>query len=63
MIHQAQRICFAGLLPHLPAPDFPNYAAGSDGPISWHELLGISGNTAGRAIGYGKQSGFVNSRT
>ena len=36
---------------HLPAPDFPNYAAGSDGPISWHELLGISGNTAERAIG------------
>ena len=39
---------------HLPAPDFPNYAAGSDGPISWHELLGINGSTAERAIGYGK---------
>ena len=24
---------------HLPAPDFPNYAAGSEGPASWHELL------------------------
>jgi glucose-6-phosphate 1-dehydrogenase len=20
---------------HLPAPDFPNYAAGSEGPTSW----------------------------
>jgi glucose-6-phosphate 1-dehydrogenase len=34
----------------LPAPEFPNYAAGSE-PTSWHELLGISGNTAKRAIG------------
>ena len=39
---------------HLPAAGFPNYAAGSDGPISWHKLLGLSGNTAERAIGYGK---------
>jgi hypothetical protein len=30
-----------------------NYAAGGE-PTSWHELLGISGNTAERAIGYGK---------
>ena len=34
----------------LPAPEFPNYAAGSEA-TSWHELLGISGNTAERAIG------------
>jgi glucose-6-phosphate 1-dehydrogenase len=38
----------------LPAPDFPNYAAGSDGPISLYEPLEISGNSAQRAIGYGK---------
>jgi hypothetical protein len=29
---------------HLPAPDFPNYAAGSEGPTSWHDLLKIRGN-------------------
>jgi hypothetical protein len=23
----------------LPAPRFPDYAAGSEGPTSWHELL------------------------
>ena len=34
----------------FPAPEFPNYAAGSE-PTSWSELLGISGNTAERAIG------------
>jgi len=34
----------------LPPPDFPNYAAGSDGPTSWHELIKISGNTAEQAI-------------
>jgi glucose-6-phosphate 1-dehydrogenase len=39
---------------HLPAPHFPNYAAGSEGPTSWHELLEIRGNAAERAIGYGK---------
>jgi glucose-6-phosphate 1-dehydrogenase len=27
---------------HLPAPEFPNYGAGSEGPASWHELLGVS---------------------
>ncbi len=37
----------------LPVPAFPNYAAGSEGPTSWHELLKIRGNTADRAIGYG----------
>ena len=37
---------------HLPAPEFPNYAAGSEGPTSWHELLEIRGNTAERAIGH-----------
>jgi len=31
---------------HSPAPDFPNYAAGSEGPTSWHELLEIGGNAA-----------------
>jgi glucose-6-phosphate 1-dehydrogenase len=30
----------------LPMPEFPNYAAGSEGPTSWHELLKISGNIA-----------------
>jgi glucose-6-phosphate 1-dehydrogenase len=39
---------------HLPAPDLPNYAAGSEGPTSWHELLEIRGNAVERAIGYGK---------
>jgi hypothetical protein len=34
-------------------PAFPNYAAGSEGPTSWHELLKIRGNTADLAIGYG----------
>jgi glucose-6-phosphate 1-dehydrogenase len=29
----------------LPAPDLPNYAAGSDGPASWQELLKIRDNT------------------
>jgi glucose-6-phosphate 1-dehydrogenase len=38
----------------LPAPDFPNYAAGSEGPTSWQELLEIRGNSAERAIGYGR---------
>src|SRR2546425_3622754 len=28
----------------LPAGDFPNYAAGTDGPASWHELLKVRGN-------------------
>jgi glucose-6-phosphate 1-dehydrogenase len=28
----------------LPAPDFPNYAAGREGPASWHELLEIRGS-------------------
>ena len=30
----------------LPTPDFPNYAAGTEGPASWQELLEIRGNTA-----------------
>jgi glucose-6-phosphate 1-dehydrogenase len=29
---------------HLPPPDFPNYAAGGEGPSSWHDLLKIRGN-------------------
>jgi glucose-6-phosphate 1-dehydrogenase len=28
----------------LPAPDFSNYVAGSEGPASWHELLEIRGS-------------------
>jgi glucose-6-phosphate 1-dehydrogenase len=39
---------------HLAPPDFPNYAAGSEGPSSWHELLEIRGNIAEAAIGKGK---------
>ena len=39
---------------HLPPPDFPNYAAGSEGPSSWNELLEIRGNIAEAAIGNGK---------
>jgi glucose-6-phosphate 1-dehydrogenase len=38
----------------LPAPVFPNYAAGSEGPAWWHELAEIHGNTAERLVGYGK---------
>jgi glucose-6-phosphate 1-dehydrogenase len=34
---------------HLPLPDFPNYAAGSEGPTSWHELLETRG-TSGRLV-------------
>jgi glucose-6-phosphate 1-dehydrogenase len=30
---------------NLPVPDFPNYAAGSEGPTSWDDLLQIRGNT------------------
>jgi hypothetical protein len=30
---------------HWPPPDFPNYAAGSEGPTSGHELIEIRGNT------------------
>src|SRR5579864_6290746 len=37
---------------NLPVPDFPNYAAGSEGPTSWHDLLKIRGNTADQAIRY-----------
>jgi len=37
---------------HLPVPAFPNYAAGSNGPTSWHDLLKIRGNTADQAIRY-----------
>ncbi len=36
----------------LPARDFPNYAAGTDGPASWHELLKIRGNGTEHAIGH-----------
>jgi glucose-6-phosphate 1-dehydrogenase len=38
----------------LPVPVFPNYAAGSGGPASWHELLEIRGNAAEPLVGYGK---------
>jgi len=33
----------------LPPPDFPNYAAGSEGPASWHELLKIPAITPSTA--------------
>ena|SRR5437879_4315466 len=36
----------------LPAPDFPNYVAGSEGPTSWHELLESRANAPPRAIGH-----------
>src|SRR6202522_4101233 len=39
---------------NLPVPDFPNYAAGTDGPTSWRNLLGIRDNGAGRATGSGQ---------
>jgi hypothetical protein len=39
---------------YLPAPDFPNYAAGSEGPTSSQELLEILHEVAERGIGYGK---------
>ncbi len=39
---------------HLPALEFPNYAAGSEGPTSWRELLEIRDNTGDRAISYGQ---------
>jgi glucose-6-phosphate 1-dehydrogenase len=39
---------------HLLVAEFPNYAAGSEGPTSWHELLKIRSNGAERGIGYGK---------
>jgi glucose-6-phosphate 1-dehydrogenase len=38
----------------LPAPEFPNYVAGSEGPSAWQELLEIRGYTADQAIGYRK---------
>ena len=44
----------AGMWAHLPASAFPNYAAGSEGPTSWHQLLKISGNIAEQAIGHGE---------
>ena len=39
---------------NLPVPDFPNYAAGSDGPASWRNLLAIRDNGAERATGSGQ---------
>jgi glucose-6-phosphate 1-dehydrogenase len=38
----------------LPVPDLPNYAAGSEGPTSWQELLKIRGNTPEQAIRRGE---------
>jgi glucose-6-phosphate 1-dehydrogenase len=34
---------------NLPAPDFPNYAAGSGGPASWRNLLKIRDHGAEHA--------------
>jgi len=39
---------------NLLVPAFPNYAAGSGGPTSWHELLEIRGKIAERAIAHGE---------
>jgi hypothetical protein len=36
---------------HLPVPAFPNYAAASEGPTSWHELLKVRPE---QAIGHGE---------
>jgi glucose-6-phosphate 1-dehydrogenase len=38
----------------LPAPSFPNYNAGSEGPASWHELVEVRGNAAEQTIGHGE---------
>jgi glucose-6-phosphate 1-dehydrogenase len=37
---------------NLPAPDFPNYAAGGEGPASWNELHEIRGSTAEHMISH-----------
>jgi glucose-6-phosphate 1-dehydrogenase len=39
---------------NLPVPEFPNYAAGTDGPTSWPNLLEIRDNSAERATGSGQ---------
>ena len=36
----------------LPPPDFPNYAAGDEGPTSWNELIEIRDFTAEHMIGH-----------
>jgi glucose-6-phosphate 1-dehydrogenase len=38
----------------LPPPDFPNYAAGTEGPASWDELLKIRGNMTEPAASNGE---------
>src|SRR5437667_1199389 len=37
---------------NLPAPAFPNYAAGNEGPASWNELLESRGSTAEHIISH-----------
>jgi glucose-6-phosphate 1-dehydrogenase len=37
----------------LPTRDFPNYAAGTEGPAAWHELLKAGSNPAGDARSIG----------
>jgi len=37
---------------NLPAPAFPNYASGNEGPASWHELHEIRGSTAEHMISH-----------
>ena len=39
-----------GAWAQLPGPAFPNYAAGSEAPTSWHDLLKIRGNTPEQTI-------------
>src|SRR5207244_12540188 len=41
---------------HLPVPDLPNYAAGSEGTTSWQETLKIRGNTHEQAIRHCEQN-------
>ena len=38
----------------IPPPDFPNYAAGNEGPASWNELLKLRGNTPDQTVGRGE---------
>ena len=35
---------------HVPAPDFPRYTVGSEGPTSWKQLLKMRGKVDEQAI-------------
>src|SRR5258708_35882481 len=45
----------------LPAPDFPNYGAGSEGPTSWHKLLDRRADAPARAFGHHDNVGLQRS--